>query len=136
MYFQFIVVQAGGQGERLRPFTKNMPKALVPVNNLPILFHLFKKYPDKKFIIIGDYKHEVLDRYLEIFSTVEYITIKADEKGNAAGLRQALTYIPDGESFMLLWSDLILGDNFSTDQLPRGNYIGISKNIPVQLEFC
>ena len=34
--------------------TRNKPKALVPVNNLPMILHLFRKYPDKKFIIIGN----------------------------------------------------------------------------------
>ena len=52
----YIIVQAGGKGTRLRHLTKNKPKALVPVENLPMLFHLFRKYPDKRFVIIADYK--------------------------------------------------------------------------------
>lgn len=127
MNVDYVIVQAGGEGRRLRPFTRNMPKALVPVNNLPIIFHLFRKYPDKKFVIIGDYKCDVLERYMEIFADVEYISIKAKGKGNAAGLRQALSCIPSGESFALTWTDLILGDGFSIDDLPHGNYIGISE---------
>ncbi len=53
---EYIVVQAGGRGSRLGRLTANKPKALVPVENLPMLFHLFRKYPDKRFIIIADYK--------------------------------------------------------------------------------
>lgn len=52
---EYIVVQAGGKGTRLGYLTRNKPKALVPVENLPMIFHLFRKYPDKKFVIIGDY---------------------------------------------------------------------------------
>ena len=50
---KYIVVQAGGRGSRMELLTQNKPKALVPVDNLPMIFHLFRKYPDKKFIIIG-----------------------------------------------------------------------------------
>lgn len=45
---EYIIVQAGGKGTRMEHLTANKPKALVPVNNLPMLFHLFRKYPDKK----------------------------------------------------------------------------------------
>lgn len=56
MRFDYIIVQAGGKGTRLEHLTANKPKAIVPVENLPMLFHLFRKFPDKKFIIIADYK--------------------------------------------------------------------------------
>ena len=54
MDLNYIVVQAGGKSSRMKRLTRNKPKALVPVNNLPMIFYLFKKFPDKKFIIIGD----------------------------------------------------------------------------------
>ena len=57
MNFEYVIVQAGGEGKRLLPYTKNMPKALVPVHGKPLIFHLFEKYPQKKFIVIGDYKN-------------------------------------------------------------------------------
>ena len=46
----YIIVQAGGKGTRICYLTKNKPKALVSVDNLPMLFHLFRQFPDKKFI--------------------------------------------------------------------------------------
>ena len=42
----YIIVQAGGKGTRLKHLTQNKPKALVPVGNLPMLFYLFGRYPD------------------------------------------------------------------------------------------
>ena len=61
----YVIVQAGGKGTRLKDFTRNKPKAIVSVNNLPIIFHLFRKFPDKKFVIIGDYKKDVMEKYLD-----------------------------------------------------------------------
>ena len=68
MDLKYVVVQAGGKGSRMERLTRNKPKALVPVNNLPMIFHLFKKFSDKKFIVIGDYKFDVLKKYLYIFA--------------------------------------------------------------------
>ena len=53
MDFQYIIVQAGGKGTRMQHLTHNKPKALVPVNNLPIIFHLFRKYPDKNLSLLA-----------------------------------------------------------------------------------
>ena len=50
---EYIIVQAGGKGTRLEHLTANKPKALVPVGNLPMLFHLFRRYPDKRFVVIA-----------------------------------------------------------------------------------
>ena len=65
MKVDYIIIQAGGKGTRLEHLTQNRPKAIVPVNNRPIIFHLFEKYPKAKFIIIGDYKWDVMQAYLE-----------------------------------------------------------------------
>ena len=135
MNAEYIIVQAGGKGTRLLPYTKNMPKVLVPVQNKPLIFHLFERYPQKKFIIIGDYKNEVLERYLENFAKVSYITIKADKSGNVAGIKQALSYIPQNTPFMLIWSDLLLGDNFAPENLPNENYIGVTDEFPCSWRY-
>ena len=125
MDLDYIIVQAGGKGTRLEHLTKNKPKALVPVNNLPMLFHLFRLFPDKKFIIIGDYKKDVLKEYLRFFSTVNYEVVDADGTGTCGGIGQALSKIPENKSFMLIWSDLILPQDFIIPQ-DKGNYVGIS----------
>ena len=65
----YIIIQAGGKGTRLETLTRNKPKALVPIDNLPMIFHLFKKYPDAHFKIIADYQKDVLKRYLKAFTS-------------------------------------------------------------------
>ena len=140
---EYIIVQAGGKGTRLEHLTKNKPKALVPVDNLPMLFHLFRMYPNKKFIIIADYHREVLRKYLSSFADVKYLVVDAKGTGTASGVKQSIDLIPDKEPFMLIWSDLILPDGF---ELPEGykdgtssenidNYVGISSTFPCRWKY-
>lgn len=127
MEIDYIIVQAGGRGSRLGFVTDNKPKALAPIENLPIIFHLFQKFPEKHFIIIGDYRIDVLRRYLDVFAKVKYLVVDAGEdKGTCAGIVGALKYLPKNAAFMLIWSDLILSSKFALPSV-AGNYVGISK---------
>lgn len=128
MNIQYIIIQAGGKGTRMEYLTYNKPKALVPVENLPMIFHLFRSFPEAKFLIIGDYKYDVLTRYLNAFADVDYEVIDArGKKGTCAGIAEALINIPDTTPFMLIWSDLILPKDF---ELPEeaSDFVGISKD--------
>lgn len=134
---EYIIVQAGGKGTRLGYLTRNKPKALVPVENLPMLYHLFRKYPDKRFVIIADYQKEVLRSYLAAFPEVIYRVVDAEGTGTCGGIRQALELIPEGQPFMLIWSDLILPKAFSlpgpyedSRDTAEEDYIGISETFP------
>lgn len=140
---EYIIVQAGGKGTRLKYLTRNKPKALVPVDNLPMIFHLFRKYPGKRFLVIADYQKEVLREYLDSFAEVKYRIVDANGSGTCAGIAQALEQIPENQPFMLVWSDLILPDGFALpeeydpgddpDSMP--DYIGISKTFPCRWSY-
>ncbi len=150
---EYIVVQAGGKGTRLGHLTRNKPKALVPVENLPVLFHLFQMYPEKRFIVITDYHKDVLRKYLAAFAKVKYRIVEADGTGTCGGVGQAVELIPNDRPFMLVWSDLILADGFllpteyvkdETNGVGKknlndtgilDNYIGISKTFPCRWSY-
>ncbi len=111
---QHIIVQAGGKGTRLEGLTKNKPKCLVPYDNLPLIFHLFKKFPKAKFTIIADYKVEVLQKYLDIFARdYEWQILPANGSGTLSGIGEAVKEFSEDESFMVIWCDLILSSEFS-----------------------
>jgi len=134
MKIEYIIVQAGGKGTRLEYLTANKPKAIVPVENLPMIFHLFRKFPDKKFIIIADYKKDVLRAYLESFSEVKYQVVDANGTGTCSGVKKAVDLVPENEPFMLIWSDLILSDKFHLPE-EENNYIGISQTFPCRWKY-
>ena len=126
---RYIIVQAGGKGSRMQSLTRNKPKALVPVNNLPMIFHLFRKYPDRKFIVIGDYKYDVLAKYLKAFAEVDFQMVCASgHTGTCSGMREALSLVPEGEELLIIWCDLVLPAEFSFPA-DTGNYVGISNQV-------
>lgn len=136
MNFNYIIVQAGGKGTRMEHLTRNKPKALVPINNLPMMFHLFRKYPYAHFVVIGDYKCDVLERYLAAFADVNYTVVNAfDKKGTCGGLNKALEKIPHNAPFMLIWSDLILNEDFNVSEIPENNYVGCSRGFECRWKY-
>ena len=136
MKMDYVIVQAGGKGTRMRQLTANKPKALVPVDNLPMIFHLFRKYPEKKFIVIGDYKFDVLEKYLAAFGGIYDISLvcATGKNGTCAWLSEALSYIPEKERFMLIWCDLVLPKDYEIPDVDD-NVIGISKDFPCRWKY-
>ncbi len=139
---EYIIVQAGGKGTRLGYLTKNKPKALTPVDNLPMLFHLFRKYPDSKFVIIADYKRDVLRKYLAAFAKADYEVVDASGTGTCSGVKQAIDLIPGKKKFMLVWSDLILPEDFCLPEefdIPDSgkgvDYVGLSATFPCRWKY-
>ena len=61
-----VIIMAGGKGKRLDPFTKILPKPLIPINEKPVIEVImdnFKKYGFNKFIIALNYKAEMIKMY-------------------------------------------------------------------------
>ena len=61
-----VVINAGGKGTRLDPFTRVLPKPLIPVGELPIIEHIMKEYQSyscEEFHIIVNYKKELMKAY-------------------------------------------------------------------------
>lgn len=136
MEIKKIIVQAGGKGTRLEMLTKNKPKCLVPVNNKPILFYTLHQFPQAEFIIIGDYKADVLKKYLGAFAKdYKYTVVTTDKAGTASGMKEALSYIGEKEPFLIMWSDLILSPGFTFPE-EAANYIGISKEFECRYSFA
>jgi GTP:adenosylcobinamide-phosphate guanylyltransferase len=103
-----VIVQAGGKGTRLAEFTRNKPKCLAPVDGRPLLYHTFASFPGAKFIVILDYKKDIVSRFLEVFPPgveAEFISVKGDF-GNASGLAEAAARIPPAASVAVVWCDL------------------------------
>jgi len=86
-----VVINAGGRGTRLDPFTRVLPKPLIPVGDLPIIEHIMKEYQTyscDEFHIIVNYKKELMKAYFADNDNHYNITWYDEEKplGTGGGL--------------------------------------------------
>jgi len=61
-----VVIFCGGQGLRLREYSENVPKPLVPIGDAPVMWHLMKYYSHyghNDFILCLGHKAESIKRF-------------------------------------------------------------------------
>jgi dTDP-glucose pyrophosphorylase len=63
-----FVIMAGGKGTRLRPYTQNCPKPLVPINGKPMLEHIIERAHAEgfsNFVIAVHHLGHMIEEYFE-----------------------------------------------------------------------
>jgi len=111
----FVVIMAGGEGTRLKPFTKILPKPLIPMGEKPIIefvMERFRKYGFNKFMISLGYKAEMVKLYFSENPnnySLEYIQEK-DSLGTAGSLSLAKDKIQN--TFIVSNCDVIVDTDF------------------------
>jgi dTDP-glucose pyrophosphorylase len=63
-----VVIMAGGYGTRLEPFTKVLPKPLIPVHDKPIIEHIIDRFVEHgadDFRLTVNYKSRIIKAYFE-----------------------------------------------------------------------
>ncbi len=110
-----VVIMAGGKGTRLEPFTKILPKPLIPVNDTPIvelIIEEFTKQGGKQFYLLLNFKSEMIEAY---FSGVEknykLNFVKENEFLGTAGGLLLLDDI-DSDMFIVSNCDVIVKADF------------------------
>ena len=61
-----VVLFCGGQGTRIRDYSENIPKPMVPIGHLPILWHImqyYSQYGHQDFILCLGYKANIIKDY-------------------------------------------------------------------------
>ena len=63
-----VVIMAGGMGTRLYPYTKILPKPLIPIGDVPILERIMNRFIDrgtKEFYLTVNYRKNMIKSYFE-----------------------------------------------------------------------
>lgn len=61
-----VVILAGGFGTRLSDYTDRIPKPMVSIGNIPIIYHIMKRYSKygyKEFLLALGYKSQLIKEY-------------------------------------------------------------------------
>jgi dTDP-glucose pyrophosphorylase len=63
-----VVIMAGGKGTRMEPFTKVLPKPLIPIHDKPIIEHIIDQFTEfgcSDYHLTINYKGKILKAYFE-----------------------------------------------------------------------
>lgn len=63
-----VVIMAGGKGTRLYPYTKILPKPLIPIGDVPILERIINRFAEagaEEFYISVNYKRNMIKSYFD-----------------------------------------------------------------------
>jgi NDP-sugar pyrophosphorylase family protein len=89
------IILAGGKGERLRPFTDDRPKPMVPILEKPILEYQVRWLASqgiRRVVISCGYRHEVIEHYFghgEKFGVEIRYAIEEEPLGRGGGIKLA-----------------------------------------------
>ena len=110
-----VVINAGGRGTRLDPFTKVLPKPLIPVGDLPIIELIMKEYQTyscNDFHIIVNYKRELMKAYFSDNEKNYNITWYDEDKPLGTGGGLSLLKGRFNDTFFFANCDALLTANY------------------------
>lgn len=108
------IILAGGLGTRLNPLTKNRPKPLVPVGNIPMLdwnFSALASNGIKRAIVVVGYLGNQIRNHInkftsKIFPEMDIIIPNVHSKGTADALRVVSNHV-SSDNFFVTMSDIV-----------------------------
>jgi len=140
-----VVIMAGGEGSRLAPFTKILPKPLIPIGDKPIVEIIIDRFMDygcRDFYLSINYKANIVKAYFKDFEHKYNITYveEALPLGTAGSLRLLKNKI--NKTFFLSNCDILIqadyADIFKFHQQKNNKITIVSsmKNFTVPYGVC
>ncbi len=111
-----VVVMAGGKGTRLYPYTKILPKPLIPIGEIPISEHIvnrFHKNGCNKFYFIVNYKKNMIKAYFNEMERPYDVSFVDEESPLGTGGGLGLLKGCISSTFVLTNCDSMIDDDFS-----------------------
>lgn len=111
-----VVIMAGGKGTRLYPYTKILPKPLIPIEDTPIIERIINKFIDygcNNFYITVNYKKNMIKAYFNELNK-NYNVFYVDEE-KPLGTGGSLHLLKDiiKETFFMINCDVLIDANYS-----------------------
>ncbi len=106
-----VVIMAGGKGTRLYPYTKILPKALIPIGDYTIserIINNFQQYGCKHFVMILNHKANMIKTYFEEIDKEYRIDFEKESKFLGTGGGLALLKGKINNTFFLSNCDILI----------------------------
>ena len=112
-----VVIMAGGKGTRLYPYTKVLPKPLIPIGDISITEHIiksFNEYSCTDFSMIVNHKKNMIKAYFADIQDDGY-TINFFDEDNPLGTGGGLSLIKGqlNETFFMTNCDVLVFEDYS-----------------------
>lgn len=110
-----VVIMAGGLGTRLHPYTRILPKPLIPINGVPIVERImddFNKYGVDEFFLVLNHKRNMVKAYFSDISKTYRINYIEEEEpldtGGGLSLLKGKIRVP----FILSNCDILVAEDY------------------------
>ena len=110
-----VVIMAGGKGTRLYPYTKILPKPLIPIGDISISERIINKFTNfgcKNFYFTVNYKKNMIKAYYDELDRDYEITYVEEEKFLGTGGSLNLLKNKINETFFVSNCDILVDANY------------------------
>lgn len=111
-----VVIMAGGKGTRLDPYTRVLPKPLIPVGDHPIIEHImrqFESYGCPAFHVVVNYKKQLMKAYFNESGRHYDVTWYDEDQPLGTGGGLYLLKETMKETFFLTNCDILLRSDYA-----------------------
>jgi dTDP-glucose pyrophosphorylase len=110
-----VVIMAGGLGTRLYPYTKILPKPLIPIGEIPIAEHIinrFNKYGCTEFFLIINHKKNMIKAYFNEIQKDYSVNYVDEDKPLGTGGGLSLIKGRIDSTFILTNCDILINEDY------------------------
>lgn len=112
-----VVIMAGGKGTRLYPYTKILPKPLIPIGDTPIIERIinrFNKFGSEKILMSVNYKKNMIKSYFNDVDSPYQIDYFEEDKPLGTGGSLYLMREHLNETFFVSNCDILIDADYTS----------------------
>lgn len=110
-----VVIMAGGLGSRLYPYTKILPKPLIPIGEIPIVEHIinrFNEYGNDQFFLVVNHKKNMIKAYFNEIEKNYEVNYVDEEQPLGTGGGLSLLKGKINSTFILTNCDILIEEDY------------------------
>ena len=110
-----VVIMAGGLGKRLYPYTKILPKPLIPIGEIPIVEHIinrFNRHGSDQFYLVVNHKKNMIKAYFNEIEKPYKVDYVDEDKPLGTGGGLSLLKEKINSTFILSNCDILIEEDY------------------------